>query len=77
MQRIVRQAQQMNVPPQAFFEYVKQNEGAMQQIRAPLFEDKVVDYILELAQVTEVSVSKDELQARLEAMDAEDETASA
>ncbi|MDF2234247.1 trigger factor [Albimonas sp. CAU 1670] len=77
MQRIVRQAQQMNVPPQAFFEYVKQNEGAMQQIRAPLFEDKVVDYILELAQITEVSVSKDELQSRLEAMDAEDETAAA
>ena len=77
MQRIVRQAQQMQVPPQAFFDYVKQNEGAMQQIRAPLFEDKVVDYILELAQVTETTVSKDELQAKLEALDAEDETAAA
>ena len=77
VQAIVRQAQQMNVPPKAFFDYVQQNEQAMQQIRAPLFEDKVVDYILELATVTETEVSKDELQAQLEALDAEEEAVSA
>lgn len=73
MQAIVRQAQQMNVPPKAFFDYVQQNEGAMQQIRAPIFEDKVVDYILELAKVEEQTVTKDELQAKLEALDAEEQ----
>ena len=33
----------------------------MQQLRAPLFEDKVIDYILELAKVSERKVSAEEL----------------
>lgn len=65
-------ARQIGVPEQAFFNYLQQAEGAVQQIRAPIFEDKVVDYILELASVTDAPVSKDELQAMLEALDAED-----
>ena len=69
---VAMRARQIGVPEQAFFNYVQQNEGALQQIRAPIFEDKVVDYILELAQVTDKPVSKDELQAMLEALDAED-----
>ena len=54
-----------------FLEFVQKNPQALQQIRAPLFEEKVVDYILELAQVTEKPVSKDELQKAIEAMDEE------
>jgi trigger factor len=37
--------------------------------RAPLFEEKVVDYIVELAQITERSVTKDELQDALSKLD--------
>ena len=48
---------------------MQKNPQALQQIRAPLFEDKVVDFILELAQVTEKPVSKDELQKAIEALD--------
>jgi len=45
------------------YEYYQQNVGAMAQLRAPIFEDKVVDFILELAEVTDKEVSKEELLA--------------
>ena len=48
-----------------------QNPQMQQQMRAPLFEDKVVDYVFELATVTDKEVSKDELQKAVEAMDDE------
>ena len=38
-------------------------DGAMAQIRAPIYEDKVVDHILETAKVTDKTVTKDELFA--------------
>ncbi|HKK34851.1 MAG TPA: trigger factor [Paracoccaceae bacterium] len=68
-QSIMSRARQMGVPEKAFFDYVRQNEGALQQIRAPIFEEKVVDYLLELAQVEDKPMTKDELQSELEAMD--------
>jgi trigger factor len=40
-----------------------------QQIRAPLFEDKVVDYIFEKASVTEKEVTKSVLQKAVEALE--------
>ncbi len=43
------------------YEYYQQNVGAMAQLRAPIFEDKVVDFVLELIDVTDKKVSKDEL----------------
>ncbi|WP_431858852.1 trigger factor [Azospirillum sp.] len=43
------------------FEFFKQNPGAMENLRAPIFEDKVVDYILELAKVSERTVPVEEL----------------
>ena len=72
-QAIMAQARQYPGQEREFFEFVKQNREALEQIRAPLFEDKVVDLILEKADITEVPVSKDDLQAELEALDAEDE----
>ncbi len=54
-----------------FFEFIQKNEQAQQQMRAPLYEDKVVDYILELAKVSEKSVSKEDLQKAIEALDEE------
>ena len=42
-------------------EYVQNNREMMDQFRAPLFEDKVVDFILELAKINDKQVSKDEL----------------
>ena len=45
---------------------------ALEQIRAPLFEDKVVDLILSKAQVREMAVKKADFEKELEALDAED-----
>lgn len=43
------------------FEFFKQNQQALDSLRAPIFEDKVVDFILELAKVNEKTVSVEEL----------------
>jgi trigger factor len=62
-------------------EYYRNNPGAVDSLRAPIYEDKVVDFILELAQVTDKPVSLKELLAMDEeddddAVAAEGETAS-
>jgi trigger factor len=46
---------------QAIWQYFQQNPAAVAELRAPIFEDKVVDYILELATVTDKPVSREEL----------------
>ncbi|MEO1315622.1 MAG: trigger factor [Pseudomonadota bacterium] len=68
-QAIMAQARQYPGKEREFFEFVKQNRGALEQIRAPLFEDKVIDIILEKAAVTEVPVTKEDLQNELESLD--------
>ena len=55
------QMQGQNVSPQDVLKFYQQNPGAIQQVRAPLFEEKVVDYIIELATVTDKTVSKEKL----------------
>ena len=40
-----------------------------QQLRAPIFEDKVVDYIFEQATITDKKVSKTDLQTAVDALD--------
>ncbi len=73
MQRaVVAQARQYPGQERQFFEFIQKNNQALQQLRAPLFEDKVVDFILELAQIEEKAVSKDALQAEIDALDRED-----
>ncbi|MBT5413480.1 MAG: trigger factor [Rhodospirillaceae bacterium] len=54
-----------NFPGQAeqVIEFYRSNPQAMDQLRAPLFEEKVVDFILEMAQVTPRKVSREELMA--------------
>jgi trigger factor len=44
-------------------EYFQQNQQAMAGLRAPIFEDKVIDFILEMAEVTDRSVTPEELMA--------------
>ncbi|TNF20617.1 MAG: trigger factor [Rhodobacteraceae bacterium] len=70
-QAVMNQARQYPGQERQFFEFVQQNQQMQQQLRAPIFEDKVVDYILELAEVTEKEVSKEELQKAVEALDEE------
>jgi trigger factor len=70
-QAIMTQARQYPGQERAFFEFIQQNQAAQQQVRAPLFEDKVVDFIGELAKVTEKEVSKDDLKAAVDKLDEE------
>jgi len=71
-QAIMNQARQYPGQEREFFEFIQKNAQAQQQVRAPLFEDKVVDFIFEMAETTEKEVSKDELKAAVEALEDED-----
>ncbi len=46
---------------QKVYDYLRQNPQALAAMRAPIFEEKVVDFLLELASVTDNKVSRDEL----------------
>ena len=46
---------------QQVLEFFRKNPQAAEGLRGPIFEDKVIDYVLELAQVTEQTVSPEEL----------------
>ena len=70
---LFQQARQYPGQERQFLEFVQKNPQALQQIRAPLFEDRVVDHILEQVALTEKPVSKDELEKAIEALD-EDST---
>ena len=68
-QAVLRQARQYPGQERAFFEFIQQNPQAQQQLRAPIFEDKVVDHIVEGAKVSDKDVSKEELEKAIEALD--------
>ena len=70
-QAIMNQARQYAGQEREFFEFVQKNQQMQQQLRAPLFEDKVVDHVFAQATVTEKEVSKDELQKAVEALEEE------
>lgn len=64
---IMEQARQYQGQEQAVMEFYQNNPEAMQQITAPLYEEKVVDFIIELAKVTDKTVSVDDMMKALEA----------
>ena len=58
---LIQRARQFSGQEQQVFEFYQKNPQALAEVRAPIFEDKVVDFILELAKPTEQKVSRDEL----------------
>lgn len=58
---VVERARQFPGQEQQVWEFYRRNPQAMASVRAPLFEEKVIDFLLELANVTEKKVTKDEL----------------
>jgi trigger factor len=60
---VVERARQFPGQEQQVWEYYRQNPQALATLRAPLFEEKVVDFLLELAKVTEKPVTREELYA--------------
>ena len=58
---VIERARQMPGREKEVWDYYRNNTNALAQLRAPIYEDKVVDFILELANVTEKKVSREEL----------------
>ncbi|HLH95275.1 MAG TPA: trigger factor [Xanthobacteraceae bacterium] len=58
---IVERTRQFPGREQEIWDYYRKNPAALAAVRAPLFEDKVIDFILELAEVREKQVSREEL----------------
>ncbi|MDI4657668.1 trigger factor [Xanthobacter autotrophicus] len=58
---VVERARQFPGQEQQVWEYYRRTPEALASVRAPLFEEKVVDFLLELANVTEKTVTKEEL----------------
>ena len=64
---VMEQVRQMPGREQQVWDYYRNNPGALAALRAPLFEDKVVDFVLELADVADKPVSREELFKEAEA----------
>jgi len=58
---LMEQVRQFPGQERQIWEYYQKNPDALAALRAPLFEDKVVDFLIELAEVEEKPVSRDEL----------------
>jgi trigger factor len=58
---VVEQARQFAGQEQRVWDYYRQNPQAIAALRAPIYEEKVVDFLLELAQIAEKKVSREEL----------------
>ncbi len=68
-QAIMAQSRQYPGQEKEFFDFMQKNEQMQQQLRAPIFEDKVVDYVFEQVTVTDKKVTKTELQTAVESLD--------
>ena len=68
-QAVLGAARQYPGQERQFFEFVQKNPQMQQQLRAPLFEDKVVDFIVAGAVVKDKDVSKEALQKAVEKLD--------
>ncbi len=60
-QALIREARQYPGQETQVVEFFRKNPGAMAQLRAPIYEDKVVDHILDVAEITEETVSREDL----------------
>ncbi len=60
-QALMERAREFPGQEKEVFEYYTKQAGAINEIRAPIYEQKVVNYIIELAEVTEKKVSAEEL----------------
>ena len=64
---LIEQARRFPGHEKAVYEYYEKTPGALAELRAPIFEDKVVDFVLEQVNPAEKKVSKEELFKQVEA----------
>jgi trigger factor len=63
---LMEQARRFPGQERSVYEYFEKTPGALQELRAPIFEDKVVDHILSIAKPSETTVTAEELKTRVE-----------
>lgn len=63
---LIEQARRYPGHEKSVYEYYEKTPGALAELRAPIFEDKVVDFVIDKAKPTEKKVSKDELFQKVE-----------
>jgi trigger factor len=63
---LMEQARQFPGQEKNVYEYFEKTPGAIQELRAPIFEDKVIDFVLDLVKPAEKKVSRQELFDSLE-----------
>jgi len=64
---VMERARQVPGREQEVWDFYRNNPDALASVRAPIFEDKVIDYILELAKITDKTVSREEFYKEEEA----------
>src|SRR4051794_8683730 len=71
MNRLVMQAASQYQPKdrETFIRYIQQEPMAAAQLRAPLYEDKVVDFLFEQAEISDRNATRAQLEADLESED--------
>lgn len=65
-QALMEQARRFPGQEKTVYEYYEKTPGALSELRAPIFEDKVVDHVLSQAKPAETKVTKDELFKQVE-----------
>jgi trigger factor len=63
---LIEQARRYPGQEKTVYEYYEKTPGALAELRAPIFEDKVVDFVLDKAKPADKKVSKDELFQKVE-----------
>jgi len=69
---VITEAQKYPGQEKEVFDYYSKNPQALESLRAPLYEEKVVDYIVELCEITEKKVTPEDLFKILEEDDADE-----
>ena len=64
---VMERARQVPGREQEVWDFYRNNPDALASLRAPIFEDKVIDFILELAKISDKTVSREELYKEDEA----------
>jgi len=71
-QALIAEVQKYPGQEQQVYDYFRNNQNALAGLRAPIFENKVVDFVVELADVTDTTVTKEELVKLVEESQEED-----
>ncbi|HHG91262.1 MAG TPA: trigger factor [Devosia sp.] len=70
-QALIAEVRRFPGKEQEVYDYYRKNPEALAGLRAPIFENKVVDFVAELAKTTEKEMSRDELAKLIELLDEE------